>query len=264
MQGIPNPTELLVGAMAFLRIGALLFSLPILGDAPTPVRVRVLLSLALTIGMYPAIPATWAPNLAADVLTIASYVIREVGIGLVIGFCARAAFDGIMMAATVVSYQMGFGTASLFLPDYGEKMDSFSAFHRMMVMLIFLTLGLHQIFLSAILDTFRLIPGGAAHMSGSLVAILITVTGGILAIAVQLSAPILVALLFTMAAIGLIARAVPNMNAFLMSFPASFIIGMVIYIATLPFFPSWITDHFTGVQELLHGIIRSIAPSPQP
>lgn len=264
MQGLPNPTQLLVGAMAFLRIGGLLFSLPIIGDAPTPVRVRVLLSLGLTIGLYPAIPASWAPNLAADVLTIASYVVRELAIGLVVGFCARTAFDGIMMAATVVSYQMGFGTASLFLPDYSEKMDSFSAFHRMMVMLIFLTLGLHQVFLSAILDTFRLIPGGGAHMSGSLITILINLTGGILAIAVQLSAPILVALLFTMAAIGLIARAVPNMNAFLMSFPASFVIGTIVYIATLPFFPAWMQDHFVGVQEQMHGLIRAMAPSTSP
>ena len=264
MTGLPNPTQLLVGAMAFLRIGGLLLSLPVIGDAPTPVRVRILLSLALTIGLYPAIPASWAPDLATDVLTISSYVVRELAIGLIVGFCARAAFDGIMMAATVVSYQMGFGTASLFLPDYSEKMDSFSAFHRMMVMLIFLTLGLHRIFLTAVIDTFRLIPGGGAHLTGSLVTIIISLTGGILAIAVQLAAPILVALLFTMAAIGLIARAVPNMNAFLMSFPASFIIGMVVYIATLPFFPGWMQDHFISIQEQIHGIIRSMSPTTQP
>ena len=53
---------------------------------------------------------------------------------------AAVAFDGVMMAASLVAYQMGFGTASLFLPDYSEKMDAFSALHRMLVMLIFLTL----------------------------------------------------------------------------------------------------------------------------
>ena len=72
---------------------------------------------------------------------------------------------------------------------------------------------------------------------------------GLLAIAIQLAAPILVALLFTMAAMGLIARTVPNMNAFIMSFPASFLVGLVVYIATLPFFPNWMTDHFGSVHE---------------
>jgi len=255
---LPDPNQLLVGALAFLRIGGILFALPIIGDAPTPVRARILLALALTLGLYPLLPPNWAPNLALDVLTVGSYVVREIVIGLTIGFFARVAFDGLMMAATIVSYQMGFGTASLFLPDYSEKLDSFSAFHRMIVMLIFLSLGLHQIFISAIVDTFTLIPGGAAHFSGPLTKMVIELTAGMLAISIQLAAPVLVALLFTMAALGLIARTVPNMNAFIMSFPASFCVGLVVYIATLPLFPDWMREHFLEVNEQIFGAIRSM------
>jgi flagellar biosynthetic protein FliR len=258
MQALPDPTHLMIGALAFLRVSAILFALPMIGDPPTPVRVRVLLALAVTIGIFPVIPPNWAPNLNTDLLTISSYLLREVLIGLTIGFFSRVTFDGLMMGATVVSFQMGFGTANLFMPDYNERMDSFSALHRMLVMLIFLTLSLHHIFFTAIADTFQLIPGGAAHFSGPLTILLIKLTSGILSIAIELAAPILVALLFTMAALGLVARAVPNMNAFVISFPLSFTVGLVIYMATLPLFPGWMSSHFSEMNMQLHAAIRSL------
>ena len=261
---LPNPTQLLGGALVFLRIGAMLFALPIFGDAPTPIKARVFLALALTLGLYPTLPTGWAPNMTADVVVVISYIFRELLIGLTIGFIGRVAFDGLMTAAAVVSVQMGFSTASLFLPDYGEKMDGFSALHRMLVMMIFLSLGFHQIFLQAIVDCLHLIPGGAAHLDGPVVTVVIKMTSGIFAIAIQLAAPVLVALLFTMAALGLIARAVPNMNAFLMSFPASFIVGLIVYIATLPFFPNWMRLHFTGVHEQIFSALRLMAQAPSP
>lgn len=258
MSPLPDPNQLLVGALVFLRIGGILFALPIIGDSPTPVRARILTALALTIGLQPMIPLSWAPSLTVDVLQIAVYIFRELLIGVVTGFFARIAFDALVMAASVVAFQMGFGTASMFLPDYSERLDSFTAFHRMIVMLIFLSLGLHHIFISAIVDSFRLIPGGGAALNGSLPVLLITLTGGMIAIAIQLAAPILVALLFTMAALGLVARTVPNMNVFVMSFPASFVIGLVVYIATLPLFPEWMREHFMNSHEQMFAALRTM------
>ncbi len=258
MSPLPDPNQLLIGALAFLRITGILFALPIIGDSPTPVRARILAGLALTIGLQSAIPISWAPSLTVDVLQVAVYVFRELLIGLVTGFIARVAFDGLVMASSIVAYQMGFGTANLFMPDYSERLDSFTAFHRMLVMLIFLSLGLHHIFIAAIVDSFKLIPGGTAQLSGSLASLLITITGGMIAVAIQLAAPILVALLFTMAALGLVARAVPNMNVFVISFPTSFVIGLVVYIATLPFFPEWMHQHFLSSHEQMFAALRTM------
>jgi len=254
---LPDPNQLLVGAMVFLRIGGILFALPLFGEQPTPPRARILAALALTIGFYPLLPPGWAPSLAVGPLTIAGYIFSELLVGLVIGFLARVAFDGILMAASVVSYQMGFGTGNLFLPDL-DRTDGFTAFHRMVVMLIFLSLGLYQLFLVAIADSFKLIPGGAAHFSGPLGEILVQVTAGMLVIAVQLAAPVIVALMFAMAAIGLVARTVPSLNAFQLSFPISFSIGLIVYIATLPFFPGWMRGHFLGVHEQIFAALRAL------
>ena len=206
--------------------------------------------------MQPLLPSGWVPRLGVDVLSFTFYVIRELLIGAVIGYIARAAFDGILMAANICAYQMGFGTATLLMPEMGGTIDAFTLFHRMVIFLIFLTLGLHHVWISALADSFRLIPGGSASLQGSLATLLLETSAGVFTTSLQLAAPLLVALLFAMAALGLIARTVPQMNVFAMSFPVSFFLGLVIYIATLPFFPNWIQDHFDQGQESFFAALR--------
>jgi flagellar biosynthetic protein FliR len=251
MQALPNPTELLIGALAFVRVSAIMFSLPLIGDSPTPVRARILASVAITAGLIPVLPTSWYASVGLDMLSFVNLLIRELTIGLIFGFAARMLFDGLIMAAGVVSYQMGFGTGMLFMPDFGGQMDSYTAFHRIVVMLIFLVLSMHHIFIAGIFESFKLIPAGGLAFNGPLAVMLLDISSGIFVIAIQLSAPILVAVLFTTAALGLIARTVPQMNVFTLSFPANFFIGLLVYIATLPFFPEWMREHFyTGKDQL--------------
>lgn len=256
-----DPVIVLTAGLVFIRVGAILFALPVFGDNPTPVQVRILMSAALSVCIWPLIPVEWRFNASTEPLALAWSVVREIVIGLLIGYVARIAFDGIIMAASLVGYQMGFGTASLFIPDAGMQMDGFTAFHRILVIIIFLTLNLHHVFLSGLIDTFRFIPpGGALPNAGSISQILLSASSQVFSTAIQLSAPVLVALMFAMAALGLMARAVPQLNVFVLSFPLSFAIGLGVYIATIPFFPEWMQSNFSGTRESFVAVIRSLKP----
>ena len=237
-----EPTAILTGALVFIRISALMFALPIFGDSTTPIRIRILLAVAVAFGLFPVIPQTWAPSFDLAMVEIFILIGKEILIGLIIGFSAKMFFEGVVMAAHFVGYQMGFGTSNLFIPDGGLQINGFTALHRNIVMLLFLTLGLHHVFLEAIVGTFQLIPAGEVTLRGDLATALIEMTAGIFVTAMKLGAPILIALLFTMAALGLIAKTVPQMNIFTMSFPISFFVGLLIYAATVPFFSKLAKD----------------------
>ncbi len=246
-------------ALAFLRVGGMVFSLPILGDAPTPIPARILLSAALTAAVSHMIPVAPVISQNADIFMLVAMVIKELVIGIAIGYLARVTFDGLLMAASITGYQMGFGTASLFLPDAGQQMDTFTSFHRVILMTIFLLLNLHHLFIDAIVTTFNLIPLGKVTISISpLASTIFEVSGSVFKVALQLGAPVLIALMFTQAALGLVARAVPQLNVFIISFPASFTVGLVVYIATLPFFPEWMGAHYMGTRDLFMTAIKSM------
>lgn len=252
--------SILTTALVFIRVSGILFALPFIGDAPTPVRVRILLSVALTFTMQGLIPLDWLPVFPEDALGYFLMVLKEICIGLFLGFTARIAFDSIVMAASLVGYQMGFGAADLMMPDADVQMNAFTAFHRILMIMIFLVLNLHHIYIDAMIRTFALIPAGGIAPHAHLGKYLIEITSGLFTVAMQLSAPVLVALMFTNTALGLIARTVPQLNVFTMSFPVGFFIGLAVYLACLPFFPGWVTHHFNTSQEQILLTLKGISP----
>lgn len=250
---------LLKGAMIFFRIGALLFAMPFFGESFIAPQIKILTALSLAIGLYSIVPGDWGSLTQLSAFSIVLLIFNEILVGLVIGYLSRLLFEGLVMAASLVGYQMGFGTASLLLPGTETQMNSFTAFHRILVLLIFLLLGFHRIFISAIVETFSTIPAGASLLKASLGDTLITATSQIFSVAVQLATPVLVSLLFSMASLGLLARTVPQLNVFTMSFPLSFFIGLATYFLALPFFPDWLRHHYSQSAEVIFQTIRSFA-----
>ncbi len=247
-------------ALIFIRIGALFSTLPFFSESVIPVRVKILLSLAIAFAFYPAISQSWSFHKEFTVMNVLWCILGEVFVGLSLGYVAKLFFEGVVMSANLVGYQMGFGTASLILPGSDAEISSFTALHRILVLLIFLGMSFHYIFLQGIKATFDYIPAGTFKLDVGFMTYLITTTGAIFKIALQLSAPILMALLFAMAALGLIARTVPQVNVFVLSFPLSFFVGLALYVITLKSLPDWLNKYYQETAANFLNSIYSFAP----
>ena len=186
--------------------------------------------------------------------------IKEMIISLMIGFIAQVVFDAIIMASSIVGYQMGFGTANLMVPDANIQMNSFKDLHRIFLIIIFLSLNLHHIYLVTIADSFKIIPFNVAVLDSGIGSLLIEVSAAVFVTSVKLSAPVLVALMFKMAALGLVARTVPQMNIFTMIFPTIFFIGLSIYIASLPYFPEMVRRLLSSNYESIKSLLILLSP----
>lgn len=254
--------QIFTAACIFLRITGIVALLPLFGEGGVPVRVRIMLAGALTVGTYPLIPkeyeATVHTAVSSGVVGLTFLILKEILIGVVLGYTAKLAFDGIVMAANVVGIQMGFNTSNIFLPDSGDTTNGFSALHRLLIILIFLSLNLHHIYLGSINDSFRLIPPGFAWPTSNLTEIMVQVSSSIFVTALQLAAPTLVGLLFATAALGLISRTVPQANVFVLSFPVSFFTGLFVYIAMLPMLPGWLRSHFMENQTHMMAALAAL------
>ena len=247
-----NTTKILLIALMFIRVGGVIFALPIFGEEQVPVRVKILLGGALTFALYPLVFDTWAVNQIANLNHIemfAMLVFRELLIGLTLGYVAKLVIDGILMASTLVGFQMGFGTAQLFLPTADDKVNSFMALNHILIIMVFLALNFHHLYIQAIYESFKVIPLGLAWPKAKFIEFLIPLSASIFVSALQLAAPIVVALMFSTMALGLIARTVPQVNVFIVSFPVNFYLGIIVYIATLPLMPGWLARHFSGLSE---------------
>lgn len=252
--------QILICVAYFVRISALLFVMPFFGDRNVPIQVRILIAASLSIGFYGIIPKSSILNLDFDAFSIFFLLLKEVTVGVMIGYICKLMFEGIIMAANLVGYQMGFGTANLLMPGSDIQLNPFTALHRYIVFALFLNLGLHHIFINGVASTYDLIPLGHFQITEILGESLVAASVLIFTIALKLSAPILVSLLFTMAALGLIAKSVPQLNVFTLSFPLSFFVGLSIYMAMTPYLPDWLNQFYLDYSIYIENFVKSIAP----
>ncbi len=236
--------DLLNLGLIFIRVGTVFFTLPLFSEKQISTQLRVLLSVVVSLFVFMLIPKKFLIVESLDFLPLAILILKEIVLGVSIGFVSHMIFESIVSAANIAGFQMGFGTANLLAPGSMEHVNAFSSLHRLVVVLMFLALNLHQIFLKSLFKSFEMIPLGASFPKSSLGALMVRVSADIFLISLNLSGPLFVALLFAMVAMGLIARTVPQMNVFTMSFPVSFFIGLMVYVAMIPFLRDWFEKYF--------------------
>ena len=241
--------------LIFLRVGAILFSAPIFDNQNTPIVFKVGLALSISFLLYPLLNINvdgFSTSLVLFVLMAAS----EVAVGLLIGFAVKTLFTGIQLAGQIAGFQMGLAVANVIDPNSSTQVPILSQFFNLFAMLIFLSINAHHWFVKALTESFILVPPLEYQLNSALVPLILTLAGNIFIIAIKVSAPILVALLLTTVAFGLLARTVPQIHIFVVAMPLKIFIGLFFVTLTLPFLAEFLKNTFSGLGYLLFGLIR--------
>jgi flagellar biosynthetic protein FliR len=210
----------------FARIAALVMAAPVLGSTVTPPRVRLMLSLVLTMVLAPLVSHPAAPGFLAPGWWLA--LLREILIGAGLGVLLRLVFEAVMLAGELVSYGMGLGFAQLADPLHGAAAPMLGQFYQVSAVLLFLTLGGHLQLAALLMDSFRVAPSASALPPASVFSVLAMQGTAIFAGAVQTALSAVIALLLVNLGFGVINRSSPAMNALSIGFPISLIVGLLV------------------------------------
>ena len=215
------------------RILAMIASSPVLGNRQTPVRIKVGLSVLLTIVIAPNIATM--PQVAVGSPQGLLIMIQQIIIGVAMGFTISMIFSAVEMAGEIAGLQMGLGFASFYDPINAIHSAIIAQWLGLIAILAFLAINGHLYMISALAESFQTLPigsmmsaqgfNGVAHWGAS-----------IFAYALQISLPILAALLITNIALGILTRAAPQLNIFAVGFPITLAIGFFVLALTMPYF----------------------------
>ena len=187
--------------------------------------------LALIISpTVPALPAL-------DPMSLPGFLIlaQQLIIGLAIGFAMRITFAGVEMAGEITGMTMGLGFASFFDPQTRARSSAISQFLALLTLMIYLATNLHLVVLSTLAQTFELLPISSNFVSGGGMLEVVKWGGRIFSAGVQLSLPIVAALLITNIALGILTRAAPQLNIFGIGFPITIGVGFIMIGIVLPY-----------------------------
>jgi flagellar biosynthetic protein FliR len=243
------------------RILGLIAAAPLFGNASIPVSAKVALGVLLALIMAPAIPAL--PG--GDPVSMAGLLIltQETIIGLAMGFAMRVVFAAIEMAGEVASLTMGLGFATFFDPQTKGRSSAVSQFLALIATMAFLAANAHLVLLSALYESFITMPISATPMGTGASWELARWGGRIFSAGLQLSLPIVAALLITNVALGILTRAAPQLNIFGIGFPISLGVGLLLISLSLPYLGGPIQALFNEGIEATRGLARAAPALPK-
>lgn len=216
----------------FVRILALVASSPILGNNKVPARVKIGLSILLTILIAPtlAVQPDVDPASAAGLFVL----LQQVLAGLAMGFTMRLIFTAVEMAGDIVGLQMGLGFAVFYDPQNASYTPVLAQLLGLIAALAFLSMDGHLAMLAALAGSFDTFPVTAAAPSAVALHTVAEWGSSIFMYALQLSMPVIGVLLITNLALGILTRSAPQLNLFAVGFPITLAIGFAALMLLLP------------------------------
>lgn len=214
--------------LVFVRVVTIVSFLPVLGSQNAPPAVKIGLAVALSVIVFPLLPPVPEASAAASTLAVfVLMIIKELFIGLVLGYAASFLFVAVQFAGRLIDTEMGFAFVELVDPFTDMPTTTMGQMKIMVFTMVFLLINGHYFLILAIQRSFEVIPVLGAHLpNGQAAQYLSAMVGHTFDWALKLAAPVYISLLLAEVALGVIARTVPQMNIFFVGLPMKIIMGM--------------------------------------
>ena len=211
--------------LPLFRVASMLMVMPVFGTTLLPRRIRLYLTVAITVAIVPGLP----PMPAVNPLDLSGLLLiaEQILVGAVLGFAMQLFFHAFVVAGQIVAVQMGMAFAAMVDPTNGVSVAVIGQFFTMLVTLMFLAMNGHLVVFEVLTESFTTLPVGSGLMVNHFWE-LAGKLGWVLSAALMLVLPAIAALLVVNIAFGIMTRAAPQLNIFSIGFPLTLVLGLFI------------------------------------
>lgn len=231
--------------LVFCRISAFFVVAPVFSFRGVPAQFKIgfvfMVSLItfITLGTEEAVEWDYAYILS---------IIREVLVGLLLGFIAYMFFTIVQISGSFIDLQMGFGIANVIDPMTGTQSPIMGNFKFFIAILLFLALDGHHYLMRAIMESYQWVPISGdlfAHIyAGDVSEFLLLSFSTVFLLAFQMAAPLIAALFLVDVGMGILAKTAPQFNIFIIGIPLKILVGFLILLIMIPGFLYLFQDVF--------------------
>ena len=241
--------------LILFRWAGMIMLAPVFGARGVPGLVRLGLAASLSVIVYPLISAA-KPSIPIELLPYVAVVIKEVLVGLVIGFVIYTMTAVLQGAGQLIDFQMGFTMGAAIDPVYGVQTPMMGNFQMVLATMLLLATNSHHYLIAAMVKSYAYIPINPSTLPSHF-TFYAQLVANVFALAIQIAMPVFGALLVSDVGVGLLSRTVPQLNIFSVVFPVKIIFGFIILFLSIPFFGEAVAHLFNmnmaWVLELYQG-----------
>jgi len=216
--------------VVLIRTAALIGTVPIFSQPAVPRPIKVALSAIIALLLLPVLPPQALAGfvLPDTMLGWICLVVKEMTVGIALGFVASLIVNGVLAAGEFAARDMGLAIAAEFNPDTRSPTTPISRLYIVMISLLILALNVHHWFIEALVQTYDVVPIGRLSLQAGVAEQLVGLMSWLYVIGVKIAAPVMAVLFLVSAAIGIMSLAAPQVNILLISFPIRMGIGITI------------------------------------
>jgi flagellar biosynthetic protein FliR len=216
----------------FMRIGAMLMSMPVLGTRMVPTRIKIITAFVITVFVLPLLPAV--PEVEALSLSGLFISVQQILIGFAMGFTLQLVFGALMIAGETIAMSMGLGFASMIDPNNGVSVPVIAQLLVIVGTLLFLALGGHLMLIQLVVSSFQSLPISPTGIERESFIAIVNWGSQMFIGAIWIAIPAIISMLTVTISLGVMTRAAPQLNIFSVGFPITMFLGFIIIMFILP------------------------------
>ena len=254
-----NQVDVLV--LIMVRVSAFFILVPVISSLTIPMQVRLALAFVVTVALF-----------SAGVVTEATYVDTPAGLivlilnefmaGAFMGFVVFFVFNVLLFAGHLIDFSMGFAMVNVVDPVQQIQVPVVGNIMLMsMSVLLILNGGLHEI-MRVFFESYTLVPIGTAIIidNRELAHFIVVSFVGFIMLALRFAMPIMATMLIINVCLGIMVKAVPQMNVFVVGMPLKVLVGLIlIFMVMIPSFNFIYDLLFTNAFNTLVSTIEGMA-----
>ena len=237
--------------------GFVLFN-PLLGRNNSPAIVRAGLVLVLAPAVF-AGSGSAAVAVPATLLELVVRLLLELLLGFAVGFVMHLFFMIPSLAGFTMDSQMGMSMASTY--DAGSQMNSSvtSTLLNVLMILLFFAAGGHQTLFRILLTSGDVVAFGAVSLGADMATAMVELFIQTFLLAMQLSLPVLAAELIGQGGMGILMKAIPQINAFVINIELKVVLGLVLVLLLMAPFSDFLLEAERTMRDSLHQVLALAA-----
>jgi flagellar biosynthetic protein FliR len=214
--------------LIFSRMIGIFATAPLFSSGTIPLRMRAVAAVYIAAAVFPVTVRTFPP-LPENMYNYALLIASEAFIGILIGFLLAVIFASFQLAARFFSFQMALGIAEVVDPFAEMGVTIVGQLWNLMGLMVFIAIDGPQMLVMAGVESFQRIQVlKLGEDSRTLMTTVLNAFGAMFMVALKISFPILITLFLLAVVLGLLAKAAPQMNIFMVGIPLQIGIGLLI------------------------------------
>ncbi len=222
--------------LILVRISGFMVTAPFFSLRNVPIKVKA--GLAIFMAIILLYTTDYTQPAYEGIIGYSMIVVTEALAGAIMGFFANIAYYIISFAGQLLDMQIGFSMANQLDPVTNSETTITTNLYSYLVIIIMMITNLHLYFITAIIDSFNIINIGEVYINPNLSQLMLQFISEYFVIGFRIVLPIFAAILVVDVVLGILAKAAPQMNMFVIGMQVRILVGLVVLLLIIGLIPS--------------------------